>query len=45
MILYYSVGVGPEPVGHSHVMELLVLVNQPEKWTLRGVINVGVFTT
>ena len=26
-------------------MELLVLVNQPPKWTLSGVINIGVFAT
>ena len=31
--------------GHSHVMELLMLVNQPPKWTLNGVISVGEFVT
>ena len=27
--------------GHSHIMELLMLVNQPQKWTLNGVIGKG----
>ena len=29
------------PGGHSHIMELLMLVNQPQKWTLNGVIGKG----
>ena len=31
--------------GHSHIMELLMLVNQPQKWTLNGVIGKGWFAT
>ena len=31
--------------GHSHIMELLMLVNQPQKWTLNGVIGKGWFVT
>ena len=27
--------------GHSHIMELLMLVNQPQKWTLNSVIGKG----
>ena len=30
---------------HSNIVELLMLVNQPQKWTLNGVISVGVFAT
>ncbi len=32
-------------LGHSNTVELLMLVNQPQKWTQNGVISVGVFTT
>ncbi len=35
----------PEGVGHSSIVELLMLVNRPKKWTLNGVIIVGVFPT
>ena len=31
--------------GHSHIMELLMLVNQPQNWTLNGVIGKGWFAT
>ena len=31
--------------GHSNVMELLMLVNQPRKWTLNGVIHTMVLAT
>ena len=31
--------------GYSYIVELLMLVNQPPKWTLNGVISVGVFAT
>ncbi len=33
------------PGGHSNIVELLILVNQPQKWTLNGIISVGVFAT
>ncbi len=29
--------------GHSNVMELLMLVNEPQKWTLSGIISVVVY--
>ncbi len=28
------------PGGHSHLMELLMLINQPQKWTLNGIFSV-----